>query len=285
VSQVLVRVLFLNLAVAVAKIVFGYSTAAVSILSDGFHSLTDCLSNVVALIGVRIAGKPPDADHPYGHRKFETLASVGVFVFLLLVLLEVMRAALSRLATPATPEVNAGSFAVMLGTLAINAVVVRYEERASRRLGSEVLLADAMHTRSDLLTSIAVLAALAGVWSGFPVLDPVAGLVVAGFIGKAGFEVARATSRILSDEMVIAEDDLRGIVMLEPGVLGCHHIRTRGSVDHVFLDLHVWFAPETRLDIAHEASHRVKDRLMERYPQIVDAVIHIEPPPRGDSEA
>jgi cation diffusion facilitator family transporter len=281
VSRVLGRVLGLNLIVATAKIVFGYATGTVSILSDGFHSLSDGASNIVALIGVRAAHKPPDLEHPYGHRKFETLAAGGIFVMLLLVVIEVLRTATGRLQGELAPEVGVASFAVMLGTLAINMLVVRYEHRAAERLGSEVLFADAMHTRSDLLTSLTVIAALVGVQAGYPVLDPLAGLVVAGFIAKAGYDVARHASRILSDRMVLAGDDLRDVVMQVPGILGCHHIRTRGSADHVFLDLHIWMRPDTRLDEAHRLSHIVKDRLMARYPQIADAIIHIEPPPSG----
>jgi cation diffusion facilitator family transporter len=228
---------------------------------------------------VRAARKPPDVEHPYGHRKFETLAAGGIFVMLLLVVVEVLRRVSGRLQGELAPEVGAASFAVMLATLAINVLVVRYEHRAAERLGSEVLFADAMHTRSDLLTSVTVIAALVGVQAGYPLLDPLAGLVVAGFIGKAGYDVARHASRILSDRMVLAQDDIRRVVMQVPGILGCHHIRTRGSADHVFLDLHIWMRPETRLDEAHGLSHVVKDRLIARYPQITDAIIHIEPPP------
>jgi divalent metal cation (Fe/Co/Zn/Cd) transporter len=112
-----------------------------------------------------------------------------------------------------------------------------------------------------------------------PILDPLAAILVAGFIGHAGFQIARTTTRILSDETVISEAELEGIVMSVPGVLGCHHIRTRGSSDHVFLDLHVWLPRDMRLTEAHDISHVVKDRLMARFPQIADAVIHIEPPP------
>ena len=99
VTSVLYRVLFLNLIVAAAKIALGLTTGAVSVLSDGYHSLTDTASNVVGIIGVRIAGAPPDRDHPYGHRKFETMASVGILIFLLLVLREVLSAAWERLQT------------------------------------------------------------------------------------------------------------------------------------------------------------------------------------------
>ncbi len=98
ISRVLFRVLLLNLAVAGAKLVFGYATGAVSIISDGFHSLADTASNIFGLIGTRASRKPPDEDHPYGHRKYETLAAAGIFVFLLLAVIEVARAALARFA-------------------------------------------------------------------------------------------------------------------------------------------------------------------------------------------
>jgi divalent metal cation (Fe/Co/Zn/Cd) transporter len=110
-------------------------------------------------------------------------------------------------------------------------------------------------------------------------LDPLAALVVAAFIGYSGYQIAQATTRILSDRIVMAESDLESVVMSVPGVLGCHQIRTRGSSDHVFLDLHVWLPPSMPLVDAHALSHVVKDRLMARYPQIADAIIHIEPPP------
>ena len=131
VSRVLFRVLLLNLAVAGAKLVFGYATGAVSIISDGFHSLTDSASNVIGLIATRAARKPPDDDHPYGHRKYETLAAAGIFVFLLLAVIEIARAAFARFAAGSAPAVTTASFAVMLVTLAINLAVVAGRSRAS----------------------------------------------------------------------------------------------------------------------------------------------------------
>ena len=280
VVRVLYRVLILNLIVAVAKIALGYSTGAVSVISDGFHSLTDSASNVVGLIGVSIARRPPDENHPYGHRKYETIASVGILLFLIIVLLEVVSAAIDRLRTGAAPTVLPQGIGVMAVTLIVNVLVMNYEARRGRELKSEVLLADAKHTRSDVLTSATVIAALIGVSLGYPLLDPLAALFVAGFIGHACWEIAQGASRILSDEIVIAEDEVRAVVQTVPSVVGCHQIRTRGSADHVFVDMHIWLDGEMRLDAAHAASHVVKDKLMARYPQIVDVVIHIEPPPR-----
>jgi len=280
VTRVLVRVLALNVAVALAKILFGYASGAISVLSDGFHSLTDAGSNVVGLVGIRAARRPPDADHPYGHRKYETVAAALVTVFLLLVVVEVLRNAFNHLSGRSAPhEISTASFVVMIVTVVVNLTVVAYETRAGRRLSSEVLMADATQTRGDVWSSLTVIAALVGARAGLPILDPLAALVVAGFIGYSGFQIATTTTMILSNRIVIAEGDIEQIVMSVPEVLGCHQIRTRGPADHVFLDLHVWFPPSMPLLDAHRLSHVVKDRLMERYPQIVDAIIHIEPPP------
>jgi cation diffusion facilitator family transporter len=265
--------------VAGAKLVFGYATGAVSIISDGFHSLTDSASNVMGLIAAQAARKPPDEDHPYGHRKYETLAAAGIFVFLLLVVIEVARSALGRFAGGPSLTVTSASFVVMIVTLAVNLVVVRYESGEAHRLGSELLLADAMHTRSDVLTSCAVLFSLAAVKLGFPSMDAIGGLFIAAFIARTGWLIARDTSRVLSDRVVLSEEDIRRVVMEVPEVVGCHQIRSRGSSDHIFVDLHVWFHGSTTLYEAHRLSHVVKDRILSKYPHIADAIIHIEPPP------
>ncbi|HET7697428.1 MAG TPA: cation diffusion facilitator family transporter [Vicinamibacterales bacterium] len=283
VSRVLTRVLVLNLAVAAAKLVLGYATGAVSVLSDGFHSLTDSASNIIGLVGLRAAGKPPDAEHPYGHRKFETLAAAAIFIFLVFAVMEIGRTAVARFGNPVPPAVTWVSFAVMVATLLVNMWVVRYEAGRGRALGSELLLADAVHTRTDVYATVGVLASLAGVAFGYPVLDPIAGVAIAIVIARTSFDIARDTSSILADRMVMDEDDIRRVVMSVPEVIGCHHIRTRGSLDHVFLDLHVWFPEAMPLVQAHSLSHEVKDRLIARFPQIADAIIHIEPPPNANT--
>jgi cation diffusion facilitator family transporter len=278
VVRVLRRVLILNLIVAIAKVSLGYFSGAVSILSDGFHSLADASSNVVALVGVSAAQRPADENHPYGHRKYETMASVAILMFMLLVLSEVARNAIAHLRAPDVPAVLPAGIITMVATLVINVFVVRYESRAGRRLRSEVLGADAKHTKSDVWTTIAVLAALTGVALGYPVLDPIAGLVVSVFIGYACWQIAREASGVLADEIVLAEEHIRSVVQSVPGVIGCEKIRTRGPADNVFVDLHLWIDARTPLGEAHALSHVVKDRLMARFPEIVDVVIHIEPP-------
>jgi len=281
VSTVLYRVLFLNFIVAAAKIALGLTTGAVSVLSDGFHSLTDTASNVVGIIGVRAASQPPDHDHPYGHRKFETMASVGILIFLLLVLREVLSGAWERFRSGGEPTIVPLTFVIMGATFLVNLAVVFYERGAGKRLQSEMLLADAHHTTSDLMTSATVIVALIGVRFGYTWLDSVAALIVAVFIGFACWEIFQSTSGILADRIVIPEEEILEVVKGVPEVLGGHHIRTRGSADFVFLDLHVWMRADMPLDHAHRISHVVKDRLMARFPQIKDAIIHIEPPPKN----
>ena len=209
------------------------------------------------------------------------MAAAAIAAFLLVVMIEVGRAAWQRFVHGGGPAVSGVSFAVMLATMAVNLGVTIYERRAGARLASEVLLADALHTRSDVLTSLTVIVALAGSALGYPVLDSIAAFVVVGFIG-----ICRLADRAVdvqhprrprhdSRETRCARSSCRC-----PHVIGCHAIRTRGSADFVFLDLHIWMAPETPLDVAHAISHEVKDRLMARLPEIGDAIIHIEPPPR-----
>ena len=278
VVTVLRRVLVLNLLVAVAKIALGSVSGAVSILSDGFHSLADASSNIVALVGVAAAQRPADQDHPYGHRKYETMASIGIVMFTLLVLSELTRNAIEHLRRPHAPTVIPLGIVTMLVTLVINILVVRYESSAGKRLRSEVLNADARHTRSDVWTTLAVLVALVGVSLGYPILDGLAGLIVSVFILYACWEIAREATVVLADQIVLPEEDIRAIVQSVPGVIGCEKIRTRGPADNVFLDLHLWIDRRTPLGDAHALSHVVKDKLTDRFPELVDVVIHIEPP-------
>src|SRR6185295_5670603 len=143
------------------------------IVSDGFQSLTDSAANIIGLVGMRVAYKPPDADHPYGHRKFETLAAAGIFVFMLLAVLEIGRSALEHFYAASSPAIAPLTFGVILTTLGVNIGVVRYEAAEARRHNSELLLADSIHTRSDIYATLGVLVSLAGLRLGYPMLDPI----------------------------------------------------------------------------------------------------------------
>src|SRR5262245_14675631 len=163
VRRVLLITLGLNILVATAKIIIGLVSGALAITADGVHSTIDASSNLVALVANRIADRPPDADHPYGHRRFETLAGLGIGILLLLTAWEIASNAISRLTTTggAKAEMTPLDFVVMIGTLGVNLFVTTYEKRQGERLKSQLLVADAMHTRADVYVTVSVLVSMA----------------------------------------------------------------------------------------------------------------------------
>ncbi len=158
VRRVLLVTLILNVAVAAGKILVGTLSGAISITADGIHSLIDGSSNVLALAANRIAGKPPDEDHPYGHRRYETIAALGIGLLLLFTAYEIITSALERLQTGETPELTPLTFAVMIATLTVNLFVSRYERREGERLRSELLIADSANTGAVVFVTLSVLA-------------------------------------------------------------------------------------------------------------------------------
>ncbi|MFQ5878161.1 MAG: cation diffusion facilitator family transporter [Acidobacteriota bacterium] len=278
IRKVLWRVLWLNLLVAAAKLIYGTLTGALSMLADGLHSLIDSSSNVVGLIGTAVAARPPDRGHPYGHRKFEVLAALGIVFMLCLACYEILSGAVTRLTAPGAPRVTALSFVVMLVTMAINGVVSTYERRRGLSLDSAILVADSLHTRSDIFASMAVLSGLTGVRLGQPWLDPVAAILVVILIGAAAYRIVASSLDVLADARVYAPEEIAAAAMEVPGVIDVHDVRTRGLPDHAHLDFHMTVAPETTTSASHEIAHRVIDVIQRRFPGIRDVTPHVEPP-------
>lgn len=278
IRRVLWIVLVLNLAVAAAKYVYGTVTGSASMQADGIHSVFDSAGNVVGLVGIALASRPADEGHPYGHAKFETYASLVIGVLLLLAAFEVGLSAVAKLASGSyTAEVTPLSFAVMAGTLAVNLGVTTYERRCAKRLKSEVLAADANHTLSDALVSVGVIVGLAAVALGFPMADPVMALVVTLAILATAWDVFKHALATLSDRARIPEEDVRAAALAVPGVRDAHRIRTRGTEGEVYADLHVLVAPEMTVKDAHDLSERVERAVEERFPNVAEALVHIEP--------
>jgi cation diffusion facilitator family transporter len=284
VQQVLVLVLFLNLAVAFAKIIYGTLTGTLSMTADGYHSLFDGVSNIVGLVGIFIASRPPDREHPYGHHKYETVASIFIAVLLLFVGFEIFRNALDRFLVRGTPEVTALSFIIMLGTMGVNYLVTRYEHGKGVALRSQVLIADSMHTRSDIYVSFSVIVSLVAIRSGFPLLDPVIALLISFLIFRAGFRIMKESSRVLLDMSRLKEEEICNLVMGVEGVLGCHKIRTRGGMGDIWIDMHVLVRPDMSLEDAHLIAHRVSKMLKVEYKDVSDVVVHLEPALRETKE-
>ena len=277
IARVLWAILIVNLIVALAKLFYGLRVGAVALSADGIHSLLDASSNVVALIGIHAAGRPPDANHPYGHRKYETFAALGVAGLLFLGCAEIGKAAFDRLLHPRVSVVTLESILVIALTLVLNVIVVAVERREGQRLESEVLLADAAHTYSDVFATLLVLASFGAARLHLPYADVAATVVILGLILHAGFHIVRGTLSTLSDERRIAPEQVEAVALDDPEVLEAHNVRSRGPSDDIHLDLHILVQPRMPIAEAHAVGHRVERRLRERWPGLTDVVVHVEP--------
>lgn len=165
----------------------------------------------------------------------------------------------------------------MLISIAVQLTVAFYEYRAGKRLKSEVLVADAMHTRSDIYISLLVIAGLVTVRLGMPIVDPILALIIAGLIAKIGLDIARPSSRVLLDRAILDINGVERIALEVDGVRSCHRIRSRGQEDDIHLDLHVQVDPWISVEMGHEIAHQVQRRLQEELEGVRDVVVHIEP--------
>jgi cation diffusion facilitator family transporter len=277
VRRVLWIVLVLNGAVALAKLIVGGLSGSISMVADGFHSLTDGASNVVGLIAMSIARRPPDEDHPYGHRRFETLAALIIGGLLALTAWEVLQSCFERLRSGGAPEVSALSYGVMVATMAVNLGVSTWERQAGRKHKSEILNADSQHTRSDIFSSLAVIVSLIAADLGYPQLDLVAAVVITGVIGRAAFQILRENGLLLTDTALLPARSIQQIALRVPGVRSVHKIRSRSGQGGGHADLHVQVGGELPLVDAHEIAHRVAE-LLRRELGLSDVLVHVEPP-------
>jgi len=277
VKRILIIIFILNILVALAKGGWGLYTGSLSMTSDGLHSLFDSSSNIIGLVGISLASRPPDREHPYGHSKFETFASLGIAVLLFASCIQIILAASNRFLYPTVPEVNEISFAIMGGTLAINVGIAAYEYIIGRRLKSSILVADSMHTRSDVYASVGVIVGLAAVKMGYPLADPLIALLITGLIILTGLEIIKDSSRILLDKALIEENVVAKLARSVPGVCNCHRIRTRGAPGQMYVDLHIGVDPSLSLEAAHKVAEEVEDRIRWSVEGVEDVVVHMEP--------
>jgi cation diffusion facilitator family transporter len=278
VSRVLWVTLGLNLSVAASKIAYGHSTGVLSIRADGFHSLTDSVNNLVGLMGVYFASRPADEGHPYGHAKFEVLAAGVVGLSLLGMAYDVLTSAAARLfGDVEPPRLDALAFVVLAITLGINLLVASYERRQAERLNSTFLASDAAHTSSDVLVTLGVIVTVGLVQAGFPVLDSVMALGIAGFIAWTGVQVLRQNLRYLADAAALEPEAVQAVVVRVAGVASAHKIRTRGAPGDIHVDLHVQVARHLDVVAAHRVTHWVIDAIKQHLPGVTDVVVHTEP--------
>ncbi|OGX28026.1 MAG: hypothetical protein A3F87_04255 [Omnitrophica WOR_2 bacterium RIFCSPLOWO2_12_FULL_51_24] len=279
IRNILIWTLALNWGVALAKIVYGLMTQSLAMSADGFHSLSDGSSNIIGLIGIAAASRPRDAGHPYGHRKYETLASMAIAVALFFIAFKLITTSIHKLVHQEliNPEANLGSFVVMGITLAVNIGVMKYELRKGRELNSDFLVADAMHTGSDIFASSMVIGSLISVRLGLPIIDVIAGIIISLLIAYIGVGILKHSSRVLTDYAVIEVQHICDALSDMHEVVGCHRIRTRGRQDDIHADLHITVDKDMTVAKAHDLSTAIEKRIRERFPGVTDVIVHIEP--------
>lgn len=279
IRMVLIYTLAANLAVALGKGIVGLSAGSIAMVADAFHSLMDGSSNVIGLVGISLAARPHDESHTYGHAKFETFASIGVVVLMLVTALQIGRSVYARLGDEATlpPETGWLPFTMMAVTIAVNLTVSFYERRRGRQLNSGFLVADSRHTLSDVYVSFSVVASLVAVHFGLGWLDAVVGGLIALVIAWSALKIMKEASSVLLDKATIDPVLVEQVIMGTAGVRSCHKIRTRGSEAGYWIDLHIQVDPEMTTREAHNIATGVERRLKDEFGEETDTVVHIEP--------
>ncbi|MBL0312552.1 MAG: cation transporter [Holophagaceae bacterium] len=283
ISKVLWQILALNILVAVGKAAWGLISGSTAMFADGIHSFTDGSGNIVALIAMKAASRPPDKDHPYGHHKYEAFASAAIGIMLCLAAWKVISGSVAALVAYAKSgihpkvEVTFTSFAVMIITLGINVFVVWFETRRGKKLGSDVLQADAKHTLSDIWVTLGVLVSLVLVKFGVAIADPIVGLFVAVAILWAALEVFKGVKTTFSDEQRLDPAEVMKKVIAFEGVNGCHNIRSRGTGAIIHMDMSILVDPVITVEQGHVIARDLEIWLCGQYEGLADVVIHVEP--------
>ena len=277
VRWVLVGILVANLVVVGAKLIIGLGTGSLAVLGDVVHSSVDALNNVLALAVMAIAARGPDEDHPYGHQKFETLGALAIVGFLSISGFELVRGAINRLVVGSPPlSISGIQILVLIGTLIVNTIVAVYESRRGNQLNSEILLADAAHTKADVLITIGVLAGVLLAGHGISWADPIVALVVACVIVVLAYGIVARSIPVLVDQYVMPSNRIRSSAESVEGVIRAYGIRSRGSRDLAFAELTIAVDRGASVEAAHHVADEVEHRLREHL-SLHEIIVHIEP--------
>jgi len=274
VERVLVREALANLAVMFAKAVVGFHTGSIAVLGDAIHSLADFANNIVAFIAARIASTPPDQDHPYGHRKFETLAVFGIATLLSVLAIEIILGALDR--DPREITQQHWELALMLGVLVVNIGVAVWENRWARRLDSDILRADARHTLSDVLTTVAVIAGWQLAAHGYRWLDAIASIIVAAMILYLAYGLFQKAIPVLVERSIANPEALSNVASAVTGVHETRRVRSREGGAGPAIELVVSVDPNLSTADSHAIADEIERTISEKF-SVNDVTVHIEP--------
>jgi cation diffusion facilitator family transporter len=277
VRRVLGGILAANIVVVIVKFAVGVETNSLAVFGDALQSSVDAVNNLFALFVVRVASKGPDEDHPYGHAKFETLGALLIALLLALSIFELVRGAIVRLVVGAPPlNVSSAALVLLVFTLVVNLGVVWFETRAGRRLNIDLLLADALHTRTDVFITLGVLTGLALARAGMAWADPVLALMVAVLVGRAGYQILRRSIPSLVDERAFDQATIQRAAEEVRGVVSAYAIRSRRAGDHQFAELTISVDGAADVASAHRIADQVEDRLRETL-RLDEVTVHVEP--------
>src|SRR5690554_2401552 len=270
----------IDFVIGLAKLVAGLIVGSGALVADGIHSFSDLITDVFVLAAIHFGRQAPDDDHPYGHGRIETLATLALGSILIFVAGGIAWASLVRLRSGediAAP----GAWAIGMAVIALLAKewIFRYTLRVAKRVNSPLLEANAWHSRSDALSTVVVLAGLIAAQFGAGWLDAVAAVVVGVMIGHIGGRLMWESSRELIDTALPEQEqrEMHAVAEGVPGVHGVHDLRTRTLGSQVLLDLHIVVSPRITVSEAHEIGNEVCRRLREAFPRLADVTFHIDP--------
>lgn len=277
VRRVLIGILVANIVVVTVKFVVALDTNALAVFGDALQSSVDAVNNLFGLAVVRLASKAPDEDHPYGHAKFETLGALLIALLLSLSIFELVRGAVARLLIGAPPlNISSGNLVLLVFTLGVNVAVVWFETRAGRRLQSDLLLADALHTRTDVFITLGVLTGLALAKAGLAWADPALALAVAVLVGRAGYQILRRSIPTLVDERAFDQATIQREAEGVNGVVSAYSIRSRRAGDRRFAEVTIAVDGDSNVASAHRIADQVEGRLRDSL-QLDEVTVHVEP--------
>lgn len=264
----------------IAKILVGWVAHSQALIADGIHSLSDLATDFIVLYAAKHAHKEADEDHPYGHGRIETLATVGLGVTLVIIAGGIAYDAVLRL-NDLDKLLQPGLLALVVAAVSVVAKewIYHYTINVARYLRSDMLMANAWHSRSDAITSVVVVIGIAGAMFEYPYLDAVAAVAVAVMIAKIGVDLVRTSSKELIDTALEPQeiDTIRGHISSVSGVRAMHMLRSRKSAGDAFVDVHIQVDPRLSVSDGHQVGETVRRQLMDKVDIVSDVTVHIDP--------
>ncbi|WP_061286721.1 cation diffusion facilitator family transporter [Herbaspirillum chlorophenolicum] len=275
-----------NLLLTLLQIIAGIFSKSQGLIADGIHSLSDLVADFVVLFANHHSKKDADEEHPYGHHRFETAASLVLGVLLLTVGVGMLWSAIVKLENPeSVQEVHVVALWVACGALLAKELLFRYMLRVAKRVKSSMLVANAWHARSDAASSLVVGVGIVGNLAGYPILDPIAALIVGVMVVKMGWEFGWEALHDLMDRAVDQDEveAIRSTLLDTLGVNGIHDVRTRKMGDMIVVDAHIEVDAQISVEAGHEIAVLARQRVMQRH-RVLNLMTHIDPWRRPDRD-